>query len=260
MVRAFFHNRSPASCAGVGEQIDVNRSMLNGAMRRMGNSPLANRGSRTLRRKTGWGDLVTRHCWKFSPLVAGALLLAACASVGPPLVGVGANPAGEYIIGPGDTLNVFVYRAPELSAEVPVRPDGLISTPLVPDTVALGRTPSQLAAALQNELKKYVKEPNVTVMVTGFTGPADRQVKVIGEVAQPLALPYRVRLSLLDVMIAAKGLTRFAAGNRAVVVRWAPDGPRNYNVRLDDLLNNGDISQNVAMQPGDILFIPQAWF
>ena len=193
-------------------------------------------------------------------LVMATLIVGACAPLGPSLVGESSAGPGEYIIGPGDALNVFVYRAPELSAEVPVRPDGRISTPLVPDVAALGRTPSQLATAIQDKLRQYVREPNVTVMVTSFAGPAERQVRVIGEVAQPLALPYRAQLSLLDVMIASKGLTRFAAGNRAVIVRQAPDGPRSYNVRLDDLLKDGDISQNVAMQPGDTLFIPQAWF
>ena len=189
-----------------------------------------------------------------------ALVLASCAPVGPTLIGQPPQGLGQYIIGPGDTLNVFVYRAPELSADVPVRPDGRISTPLVADVVALGKTPTELSMVIQDELKKYVKEPNVTVMVTSFAGPPDRQVRIIGEVAQPLAMPYRAQLSLLDLMIASKGLTKFAAGNRAVIVRQAPDGPRSYNVRLDDLLKDGDVSQNVAMAPGDTLFVPQAWF
>ena len=200
------------------------------------------------------------HWCRFGLFAGLALVLCACVAMHPSLVGQPVSDAGEYIIGPGDTLNVFVYRAPELSAEVPVRPDGRISTPLAPDIVALGKTPSQLASALQNELKKYVREPNVTVMVNGFVGPADRQVRVIGEIAQPLALPYRAQLSLLDVMIATKGLTRFAAGNRAVIVRQAPDGLKSYNIRIDDLMKDGDISQNVAMQPGDMVFVPQAWF
>lgn len=200
------------------------------------------------------------HCCRFGFFASLAFALSGCVGVGPSLVGQPVGSGGEYIIGPGDTLNVFVYRAPELSAEVPVRPDGRISTPLAPDIIALGKTPSRLAGSIQDELKKYVREPNVTIMVTGFAGPADRQIRVIGEVAQPLELPYRAQLSLLDVMIASKGLTRFAAGNRAVIVRQAPDGPRSYNVRLDDLLKDGDISQNVAMQPGDTLFVPQAWF
>jgi polysaccharide export outer membrane protein len=187
-------------------------------------------------------------------------MAAACAAREPQLVGQSAPETPQYIIGPGDTLNVFVYRSPELSAEVPVRPDGRISTPLSPDIVAIGKTAPQLAAAIEEQLKKYVKEPNVTVMLTGFVGPSSRQVRVIGEVAQPLALPYRADLSLLDVMIASKGLTRFAAGNRAVIVRQAPEGPMRFNVRLDDLLKDGDISENVPMQPGDTLFVPQAWF
>lgn len=201
-----------------------------------------------------------RHRLEVGLLTALTLLLGACLPTAPSLVGEEASPAGEYRIGPGDSVNVFVYRSPELSAEVPVRPDGRISTPLVPDVLALGRTPSQLAKAIEHELQKYVKEPTVTVMVTGFVGPSDRQIRVIGEVAQPLALPYKENLSLLDVMIASKGLTRFAAGNRAVIVRQEPDGPRSYNVRLDDLLKDGDISQNVELRPGDTLFVPQAYF
>ena len=208
---------------------------------------------------TARGTTVVRDHNKSGLLAGLAFLLAACASA-PSLVGEGVNAPSEYIIGAGDTLNIFVYRSPELSAEVPVRPDGRISTPLVSDVVALGKTPSQLARAIEDELKKYVKEPTVTVMATGFVGPPDRQVRVIGEVAQPLALPYRAQLSVLDVMIATKGLTKFAAGNRAVIVRLEPDGPRTYNVRLDDLLKDGDVRQNVAMQPGDTLFVPQAWF
>ena len=141
-----------------------------------------------------------------------------------------------------------------------MRPDGLISTPLVPDVIALGKTPTQLAKDIEDRLKKYIKDPNVTIMVTSFTGPPLRQIRAIGEVAQPLAIPYHVELSLLDVMIATKGLTRFAAGNRALIVRQEPAGPRTYNVRLDDLLKDGDVTQNVPMQPGDTLYVPQSWF
>jgi polysaccharide biosynthesis/export protein len=207
----------------------------------------------------------SRQPWKHRrlrrALLGGLLLgLSACAPPPPSLVGQKAGQAPEYVIGPDDTLNVFVYRSPELSAVVPVRPDGRVSTPLAPDVMALGKTPSQLAAAIESRLTKYVKEPNVSVMVTGFVGPPDLQVRVIGEVGQPQALPYRADLSVLDVMIAAKGLTRFAAGNRAVLVRREPGRTKDFNVRLDDLLNDGDVSQNVAMQPGDILFVPQAWF
>lgn len=208
--------------------------------------------------------LIFRRNWRrygLRALLACLVALpAACRAPGPSLVGVPPTGAGEYVIGPGDELNVFVYRAPELSAILPVRPDGRISTPLAPDVAAAGLTPSQLARALEARLRTYVREPNVTVMVTGFVGPPDRQIRVIGEVAQPLVLPYRQGLTILDVMIAAKGLTPFAASNRTVLVRQEPRGPARFNVRLGDLLKDGDISQNVAMQPGDTVFIPQAWF
>jgi polysaccharide biosynthesis/export protein len=188
------------------------------------------------------------------------VLVAACGVPAASLVGQNPPETSAYIIGPGDTLNIFVYRSPELSVDVPVRPDGRISTPLAPDIMAMGKTSSQLAATLEGQLKKYVKEPNVTVMVTGFAGPPNRQIRVIGEVAQPLAMPYRADLSVLDVMIAVKGLTRFAAGNRAVIVRQGPEGPKSFGVRLDDLLKDGAVSENVAMQPGDTVFVPQAWY
>lgn len=205
--------------------------------------------------------LISRREWRRYGLFAClAVLPAACAAPAPGLVGVRPPAAGEYIIGPGDDLNVFVYRSPELSAVVPVRPDGLISTPLAPDVVAAGRTPTELAQALEARLRKYVKEPNVTVMVTGFIGPSARQVRVIGEVVQPLEIPYHQGLSLLDVMIAAKGLTPFAAGNRALLVRRGPRGAQTYNVRLKDLLKDGEVSEDVPLRPGDTVFVPEAWF
>ena len=201
-----------------------------------------------------------RLCSRLGTLIGLMLLVNACTSRAPALVGASVGSEPPYIIGPGDVVNVFVYRAPELSADVPVRPDGRISTPLSPDIAAIGKTPSQLATAIQDQLKKYIKDPNVTIMVTSFVGPGDLQVRVIGEVAQPLAIPYHNQLSVLDVMIASKGLTRFAAGNRSVIVRQEPAGPRTYNVRLDDLWKDGDVTQNVAMRPGDTLYVPQAWF
>jgi polysaccharide export outer membrane protein len=187
----------------------------------------------------------------------GLFALGACTSLPPPPAN---DTVAAYIIGPGDTLNVFVYRDPEFSAEVPVRPDGRISTPLVPDIMALGKTPAQVGEEIRERLKKYVTDPLVTVMVTGFGGPLDRQIKIIGEVSQPMAVPYRAQMSVLDLMIMAKGLTRFADGNRAVIVRHVADHTNTYGVRLDDLLKDGDIGQNVALQPGDTVFIPQAWF
>jgi polysaccharide biosynthesis/export protein len=188
-----------------------------------------------------------------------ALLLGACATH-PSLVGQPAPATPEYRIGLFDSLNIFVYRAPELSAVVPVRPDGRISIPLVPNIVALNKTPRQLAAEIESRLKKYVKEPIVTVMVSGFQGVPKEEVRAIGQVGQPVAIPYHAELSLLDLIIAAKGLTPFAEGNDAVIMRQEPSGLKRFSVRLDDLLNDGDLSQNVAMKPGDTLFVPQALF
>ena len=170
-------------------------------------------------------------------------------------------PTAQYVIGPGDQLSVFVYQSPQLSLpSIPVRPDGRISMPLVSDIVAAGRTPSQLGNELAKELTKYVRDPIVTVMVTGFVGPLDRQVRVIGEATDPTAIPYRAQLTVLDVMIQTRGLTRFAAGNRAIIVRRKGQQQETIPVRLSDLIRDGDISQNVEMQPGDTLIIPQSWF
>lgn len=173
-----------------------------------------------------------------------------------------AMDAPEYVIGAGDTLSIVVYRLPELNATVPVRPDGRISTPLVQDLVAAGRTPSELAAAIETELRRFVREPYVTVLVTSFVGPPARQIRVIGEAMRPIALPYREGMSVLDVMIAAGGLTRYAAGNRAEIIRRETvGGPAEViPVRLSDLLRDGDISQDLPMRPGDTLVIPQGWF
>lgn len=158
-------------------------------------------------------------------------------------------------------LSVSVYQSPQLSvSDLPVRPDGRISVPLAPDLVAAGKTPSQLGAEIEDRLKKYVQVPNVTVMVRSFQGPPDRQVRVIGEATDPQAIPYRQNLTVLDVMIATKGLTKFAAGNRAVIVRHVGGRQERIPVHLSDLIKDGDISQNVAMRPGDTLIIPQSWF
>ena len=171
------------------------------------------------------------------------------------------SDAGQYVIGPGDVLSIFVYEAPPLSvSELPVRPDGRISVPLVPDVLAAGKTPSELGSVISAKLKQYVNDPNVTVMVRSFQGPADRQVRVIGEATDPQAIPYRENMSLLDVMIATKGLTKFAAGNRAVIVRRAGAAEQRIHVHLSDLIRDGDISENVMMRPGDTLIIPQSFF
>jgi polysaccharide export outer membrane protein len=198
-------------------------------------------------------------------------LLAACASSGPPTAVAGAASAAtlpssvkadEYVIGAGDSLSIFVYRNPDLSeGGVAVRPDGRISTPLINDITAAGKTPTQLAHELEDRLKKYIQDPLVTVIVRSFIGPSDRQVKVIGEATEPQAIPYRDGMTVLDVMIATKGLTKYAAGNRAVIIRRDAGGKQeSINVRLSDLMKYGDISKNMDMQPGDTLIIPQSWF
>ena len=142
-----------------------------------------------------------------------------------------------------------------------MRPDGRISTPLIEDIVAAGKTPTVLAREIEERLKKFIQDPNVTVIVRGFIGPTDRQVRIIGEATDPIAIPYRDHMSLLDVMIATKGLTKYASGNRSVIVRTMPDGKRlSIRVRINDLIKDGDISQNLEMAPGDTLIIPQSWF
>jgi polysaccharide biosynthesis/export protein len=172
-----------------------------------------------------------------------------------------ADDNSQYVIGAGDQLGISVYHAPELSVpSLPVRPDGRISMPLIPDILAAGKTPTQLGTELQDKLKEYVKDPIVTVMVTSFVGPFSRQVRVIGEATDPQAIPYRDHMTVLDVMIAVKGLTKYASGNRAVIVRQVGDKRQNIKVRLSDLLKDGDIDDNVEMQPGDTLIIPQSWF
>ncbi len=202
---------------------------------------------------------------KVSSSILCVLALSACAAQpsAPPPPPSTTAAAADYLLGPGDTLNVFVYRAPELSQSgLPVRPDGRISLPLVPDIEAAGLTPTQLARVIEGRLKEYVRDPNVTVMVLSFVGPSSRQVRVIGEAAQPMSMPYRDGQTVLDVMIATRGLTRYAAGNRAEIVRrTSPTGPAQViPVRLADLLRDGDISQDFPMQPGDTLVIPQGWF
>ena len=207
-----------------------------------------------------------RPFWVASVLAVCAAT-AGCAGPGPgaradaaPPGAADEGPASEYVIGPGDGLGIFVYRSPELSIDVPVRPDGRISIPLIADIAAAGKTPSQLGSEIETRLKQYVKDPVVTVIVRSFVGPFDRQIRVIGEATDPQAIPYRDHMTLLDVMIATKGLTRYAAGNSATIVRRGAAGDQVIKVRLADLLKDGDISQNVDMRPGDTLIIPQTWF
>ena len=194
-------------------------------------------------------------------LMAGAAagLLASCASTFPPAPASAGNADYTYIIGAGDTVNIIVWRNPELSMSVPVRPDGKLAAPLVEDVVAQGKTSVQLARDVEQVLAKYVRDPVVTVLVTSFVGPYAEQIRVVGEAAKPQFLPYKSKMSLLDVMIAVGGLTDFAAGNSATILRTA-DGNKQYSVRLQDLIKRGDISANVEMRPGDILIIPQSLF
>lgn len=166
-----------------------------------------------------------------------------------------------YVIGPGDSMSIFVYGRPEVSSGgVIVRPDGRLSMPLIPDLIAAGYTPAELSKIVEGRLKEFIKEPNVSIIVGGFVGPANRSIRVIGEAVDPISIPFRDQMTILDVMIQTRGLTRYAAGNRAVIIRRY-NGPRQtIRVRLSDLIRDGDIDQNVAMAPGDTIIIPQSFF
>ena len=191
------------------------------------------------------------------------LLSSGCATTDyPPLEG-GPAPAQvtpDYIIGAGDSIEIFVWRNPELSSGVTVRPDGKITTPLVEDVPASGKTPTQWARDMEKELSVYVKNPVVTVMVGGFVGPYDEQIRVVGQATNPQALPYRDQMTLLDLMIAVGGLTEFADGNKSIVVRVIDGEWQQFGVRIDDLINGADISANTYVLPGDILIVPESWF
>jgi polysaccharide export outer membrane protein len=186
-------------------------------------------------------------------------LLACGSSKYPPAPASAVSSDYRYVIGPLDTLNIVVWRNPELSLTTQVRPDGRISTPLVEDVQALGRNPAELARDLEKALSRYIRDPVVTVIVSGFAGPASEQVRIVGEAAKPQAVPYRQNMTLLDVMVVVGGLTDFADGNKAVLVRGSENG-KTYSVRLNDLIRRGDISANVDVKPGDVLIIPQSWF
>ena len=188
-----------------------------------------------------------------------ALFISGCSTPYPPAPREAATSDYNYVIGPLDTVNIIVWRNPELSLVVPVRPDGKITTPLVDDLDALGKTPTVLARDIEKALGKYIRDPVVTVIVTTFVGPASEQIRVIGEAAKPQILAFRKNMTLLDVMIAVGGLTDFADGNRANIFRVG-DGGKLYSVRLQDLVKRGDITANVDMRPGDILIIPQSYF
>ena len=172
----------------------------------------------------------------------------------------GASPGDDYVIGPGDGLQVFVWGHNDLTTAVQVRPDGRISTPLVEDLQAAGKTPTELARAVESVLTEYVRNPTVTVIVQQFVGEYARQIRVVGQAAEPQALSYRNGMTLLDVMIEVGGLSEFASGNKAKIVRRENGQEEVIRVRIGDLLNKGDMDQNVRMMPGDVLIIPESVF
>ena len=198
--------------------------------------------------------------WSTMALVALVLGLGGCATAYPPLAKQGSGIDTLYVVGPGDMVNVVVWRNVDLSMIVPVRPDGKISTPLVEDLQASGKTATQLAREIEKILAKYIQSPVVTVIVTTFVGPYSQQVRVIGEAAKPQALPYKENMTLLDVMIAVGGITDFANGNKASILRSGGGRTLQFGVRLRDLVRSGDLSANLAMHPGDVLIIPQSFF
>lgn len=190
------------------------------------------------------------------------LTLGGCASTVKPAISSAEAqpPTHNYLIGPGDNVNIIVWRNPEVSMSVPVRPDGKITTPLVEDLPASGKTSSHLARDIEKALAKYIQDPIVTVIVTGFVGPYSEQIRVIGQAAKPQALPYRDEMTLLDVLIAVGGITDFAAGNKASIIRNVDGKQQQLAVRLSDLIKDGDISANVPMRPGDVLVVPESFF
>jgi polysaccharide export outer membrane protein len=193
-------------------------------------------------------------------VLVGPMRLAAIAAEPPPVAPApDAGVPADYRIGPGDTLKVYVFQNEELSATVPVRPDGKISTPLVEDMVAVGKSPSQLARDIEKSLAEYVKSPKVNVVVL-VAASVFSQVKIIGQVKTPQALPYRDGMTVLDAVLAVGGLGQFAAGNRAHIVRTENGKQTEIKVKLDALVNSGDMNQNLPLKPGDVLVVPETRF
>ena len=166
----------------------------------------------------------------------------------------------QYLIGPGDSLTIFVWRNPEVSGQFIVRPDGKVTTSLVEDIDVAGRTPTMLAREIEEQLSVYINNPRVTVSVNGFSGPLSEQVRVIGEATNPSAVNYTEHMTLLDLMIAVGGLTEFADGNSAKLVRVENNNKTTYSLNIDDLIRDGDITKNIDILPGDVIIIPEAWF
>jgi polysaccharide export outer membrane protein len=205
-------------------------------------------------------NVIRRHILQRGACALAGAALAACAGERASAPAQTPPPLGDYLIGPGDMININVWRNPEVSQSLPVRPDGKITTPLVEDLQAAGKTSTELARDIEKALEKYIQQPVVTVIVTSFVGPYAEQIRVIGQAARPQALAYRQGMSLMDVLIAVGGITDFAAGNKARIVRNVDGRQVQLAVRLQDLLRDGDISANVAMRPGDVLVIPESWF
>jgi polysaccharide biosynthesis/export protein len=202
-----------------------------------------------------------RYALLIATLSLSALVLGGCASTRSNAAAPAAapvTPVDEYVIGPGDTVQIFVWQHPEVSVTLPVRPDGRISTPLVEDMPAVGKTPTNLARDIELALAEYIRSPKVNVIVSNFVGTFSTQVRVVGQAAAPQAIPFRQELTVLDVMIQVGGLAPNAAGNRAKIGRAVGGKPEEIRVRLDDLLNKGKIGANVTMRPGDVLIIPES--
>lgn len=190
-----------------------------------------------------------------------ALTLGGCASAPATTAhAMDSAPTPDYVIGPGDTVNIIVWRNPEVSGAFPVRPDGKLTAPLVEDLEASGKTSTALARDIEKALSKFIQQPVVTVIVNSFVGTYNEQIRVIGQAAKPQALPYRRDMSLMDVLIAVGGVTEFASGNKASIIRTVDGKSQKLPVRLDDLIKDGDISANMMMRPGDILVIPESFF
>ncbi|GGZ08509.1 sugar ABC transporter substrate-binding protein [Novosphingobium colocasiae] len=172
------------------------------------------------------------------------------------------GPGEEYVIGPLDDLTIFVWRNPELGAKVQVRPDGRITTPLISDMPAVGKTPAMLAEDIRLQLSQYIEDPLVSVIVNGFAGTYSQQIRVVGATEKPASIPYRANMTVLDAMIAVGGLSEYAAGNKARLVRFdkASGKQKEYALRLGDLLKKGDSKANVMLSPGDVIIIPESMF
>jgi polysaccharide biosynthesis/export protein len=179
-----------------------------------------------------------------------------------PFVGQREQAGEEYVIGPSDQLSIFVWRNPELSADVSVRPDGRITTPLVSDMPAVGKTPAMLADDMKIALSTYIKDPIVSVIVKSAQSTFSQQIRVVGATEKPASIPYRANMTLLDAMIAVGGLNQYAAGNRARLIRYdrATGKQTDYNIKIGRLLKNGDPSANVRLEPGDVIIIPESMF